>query len=108
MTRKDTLRAGTELLVIAPAKLRHHDGTMHRDFVGPIGNSNTPVTISFSTGDPLTGPGGAMALNNFRHDAGPTPVLEAGGLLTFNVGADLRVINNQANDLFSAVTVNYQ
>ena len=75
------------------------------------GNSSTPVTITFSTGDALAGPGSAMTLNNFQHDAGPTPALDGGGSLTFNVGADLRVKNNQVSGLYSGsytVSVNYQ
>ena len=75
------------------------------------GIEGTPVTISFSTGDRLTGPGRAMRLNNFQHDAGTTPLLDNTGSLTFNVGADLRVRRNQASGLYSGsytITVNYQ
>ncbi len=75
------------------------------------GNSNTPVTISFSSGDSLTGPGSAMTLNNFQHDAGATPVLDGGGWLTFNVGADLRIKNNQVSGNYTGsytISVNYQ
>lgn len=75
------------------------------------GNSATPVTISFSTGDSLTGPGSTMTLDNFQHDAGASPVLDGVGSLVFNVGADLRVKNNQASGLYTGnftVSVNYQ
>ena len=46
-----------------------------------------------------------------RHGAGVTPTLDSGGSLTFNVGADLRVKNNQAIGPYSSsytITVNYQ
>ena len=75
------------------------------------GNSVTPVTISFSSGSSLTGPGSAMTLDSFQHDAGATPVLDAVGELVFNVGANLRIKNNQASGLYTGsftVSVNYQ
>lgn len=73
------------------------------------GDASTAVTISFTDGS-LTGPGTAMTLNNFTHDAGGTPTTDGTGDLTFNVGADLVVNASQASGAYSGtyvVTVNY-
>lgn len=73
------------------------------------GDASTAVTISF-TGGSLTGPGTAMTLSNFTHDAGGSPALDGTGNLTFNVGADLGVNLSQASGAYSGtytVTVNY-
>ena len=35
--------------------------------------------ISFSSSDTLTGPGTAMALGNFAHDAGGSPAFDGAG-----------------------------
>lgn len=73
------------------------------------GDASTAVTISFTNGS-LTGPGDAMTLNNFTHDAGGTPSTDGTGDLTFNVGADLVVNAAQASGAYSGtytVTVNY-
>ena len=73
------------------------------------GDASTAVTISFTNGS-LTGPGTAMTLNNFTHDAGGSPTTNGTGDLTFNVGADLVVGANQTAGAYSGtytVTVNY-
>ncbi|MGF1593488.1 MAG: DUF4402 domain-containing protein [Kiloniellaceae bacterium] len=73
------------------------------------GDASTAVTIGFTAGS-LTGPGAAMTLNNFTHDAGGTPALDGTGDLTFNVGADLVVNAAQVSGSYSGtytVTVNY-
>lgn len=73
------------------------------------GDATTAVTISFTAGS-LTGPGTAMNLNNFAHDAGGTPTTDGTGDLTFNVGGDLVVNATQASGAYSGtytVTVNY-
>jgi hypothetical protein len=73
------------------------------------GDASTAVTISFTAGS-LTGPGTAMTLNNFTHDAGGSPATDGTGDLTFNVGADLAVNASQASGAYSGtytVTVNY-
>ncbi len=73
------------------------------------GDTSTAVTISFTAGS-LTGPGTAMTLNNFTHDAGGTPTTDGAGDLTFNVGGDLVVNAAQASGAYSGtytVTVNY-
>ena len=73
------------------------------------GDASTAVTISFTAGS-LTGPGTAMTLNNFTHDAGGSPTTDGTGDLTFNVGGDLVVNAAQASGAYSGtytVTVNY-
>lgn len=73
------------------------------------GDASTAVTVSFTDGS-LTGPGTAMTLNNFTHDAGGSPATDGSGDLTFNVGADLVVNAAQASGSYSGtytVTVNY-
>ena len=73
------------------------------------GDASTAVTISFTNGS-LTGPGAAMTLDNFTHDAGGSPTTDGSGDLTFNVGADLGVNGSQVSGAYSGtytVTVNY-
>ncbi len=72
-------------------------------------DASTAVTISFTDGT-LTGPGTAMALNNFTHNAGGTPTTDGSGSLVFNVGGDMVVNATQASGAYSGtytVTVNY-
>lgn len=74
------------------------------------GTASTAVTISFSSGDVLTGPGTDMALGNFSHDAGGSPAFDGTGNLSFNVGADLTVNATQAAGTYNGtytVTVDY-
>jgi len=74
------------------------------------GYPNTAVTIAFSSGNIVSGPGAAMPLESFTHDAGVSPSLNGGGNLTFVVGATLAVNANQATGSYSgtySVTVNY-
>lgn len=74
------------------------------------GSASEAVTISFSSGDTLTGPGTAMALGNFSHDAGGTPAFDGSGDLNFDVGADLTVNAAQAAGTYNGtytVTVDY-
>jgi len=73
------------------------------------GDASTAVSISFTNGS-LTGPGTAMTLNNFTHDAGGSPTTDGSGDLTFNVGADLVVGASQVAGAYTGtytVTVNY-
>jgi Mat/Ecp fimbriae major subunit len=74
------------------------------------GTNNCVVTISFVAGS-LTGPGTAMQIQNFTTNAGASPTLNpAGGVLTFNVGADLVVNSGQLGGSYSGaytVTVIY-
>ncbi len=74
------------------------------------GASSRAVTISFSAGDTLVGPGPAMALGTYTHDAGGAPTLDALGALSFNVGATLTVGDGQTDGNYTGtytVTVNY-
>ena len=74
------------------------------------GTASQAVTITFSSGDTLTGPGTAMPLGSFTTDAGGSPSLSAGGTLTFNVGATLTVGASQTGGAYTgtySVSVNY-
>lgn len=65
------------------------------------GDANTAVTISFSSGDSLSGAGSAMAVGSFTHDAGMTPAFDSGGNISFHVGAALTVNSAQATGGYS-------
>jgi hypothetical protein len=61
----------------------------------------------------LTGPGPAMNVNGFNHNAGATPVIGVGGTSTLNIGAVLSVAGSAtqtAGDYSGTydVTVDYQ
>ncbi len=74
------------------------------------GNPNTAVSLSFQNSF-LTGAGSSMNINNFTHNAGASPQMNALGALIFHVGADLEINDNQAAGQYSGtyqVTVNYQ
>lgn len=74
------------------------------------GTPNTAVSISFQDGV-LSGNGNVMNITNLTHDAGTTPALNASGLITFNVGADLQINENQPTGLYTGtyqVTIDYQ
>jgi len=74
------------------------------------GDKNTAAFITFSASTTLSGPGVSMTLNNFQHDQGATPVFNAQGKMTFNVGADLIVNSSQVSGSYSGtylVTVDY-
>jgi Mat/Ecp fimbriae major subunit len=74
-----------------------------------LGTTSQPAVITFSSGDTLTGPGTAMALDTFTTDAGGSPVFTAGSL-TFDVGATLHVGASQTAGSYIGtytVTVNY-
>lgn len=75
------------------------------------GTASAAVTISFSSGDTLTGPGTAMALGNFAHNAGGSPAFDGTGNLALIVGADLTVGASQTAGTYSGtytLTVDYQ
>jgi hypothetical protein len=55
------------------------------------GSPSAGVSISFSTGDTITGPGAAMPLGNFTTNAGGSPGFDGSGDLSFNVGASLTI-----------------
>ena len=72
------------------------------------GDPGAPVSLSFASGS-LTGPGTAMALDGFTHNAGAA--FDGAGALSFNVGASLTVGANQISGDYAGtytVTVNYQ
>lgn len=74
------------------------------------GEKNSAITISFSSGDFLSGSGANMPLGNFTHDAGFTPTLAGNGRLIFSVGADLTINAGQTSGVYSGtytVTVDY-
>ena len=74
-------------------------GPAGRSLMGPsrpgafaiVGPPNSAVVISFSTRDKVTGPGPAMPLGAFTHNAGPSPTLNGAGSLTLGVGASVTV-----------------
>jgi len=73
-----------------------------------LGTAGQPAVITFSSGDTLTGPGTAMALDTYTTDAAAT--FGAGNTLTFNVGATLHVGSPQTAGAYSGIytiTVNY-
>lgn len=75
------------------------------------GTALSAVTISFSTGDTLTGPGTAMALDSFTTDAGGSPAFDGAGDLNFDVGADLTINAAQTAGTYNGTytaTVDYQ
>lgn len=86
-------------------------GTAAAGAFSATGTPSAAVTISFSSGDTLTGPGTAMALGNFVHDAGATPAFDGTGNLALNVGADLTVNAAQTAGAYAGtytLTVDYQ
>ena len=75
------------------------------------GDRNSAVTISFSSGDFLSGPGANISLGNFVHDAGATPTIGNNQQLNFNVGATLTINPAQLGGDYSgtySVFVDYQ
>jgi hypothetical protein len=56
-----------------------------------LGPPNAAVVISFSTDGKVIGPGPAMLLGAFTHNAGPSPSLGSAGSLTLAVGATVTV-----------------
>lgn len=75
------------------------------------GTPSAAVTISYSAGDTLTGPGAAMPLGTFVHNAGGSPAFSGAGALAFNVGANLTVGAAQTGGSYTGtytLTVDYQ
>ncbi len=86
-------------------------GTAAAGAFSATGSPSAAVTISFSSGDTLTGPGTAMGIGTFVTDAGGSPAFDGTGNLAFNVGADLTVGASQAPGAYSGtytLTVDYQ
>lgn len=85
-------------------------GTLQAASFNVTGEGTSTYSISFSSGDTLTGPGTAMSINTFTNDAGATPAL-TGGTDSFNMGATLNVGASQTAGSYSGsftVTVDYQ
>lgn len=85
-------------------------GTPAAGVFDATGLASTAVTISFSSGDTLTGPGTAMPIGSFTHNAGGSPAFSGLGALSFNVGAALTVGAAQTVGAYTGtytVTVDY-
>lgn len=96
---------------ISAANTSTFSGTAAAGAFSATGGANAAVSISFSTGDTLTGPGTAMPLGTFTTDAGGSPAFDGSGDLAFNVGADLTINAAQTAGAYSGtytLTVNYQ
>lgn len=65
------------------------------------GDANAAASISFSSGDTLTGVGTAMPLGIFTHNAGMTPAFNGSGNISFSVGATLTVNTGQVASAYS-------
>lgn len=97
--------------VISSANGSIFSGTPESASFSAQGDKNAAASISFSVGDVLTGPGAAMPLGNFTHNAGVTPAFTSNKKLDFKVGATLTINPNQASGTYSGiftVTVDYQ
>lgn len=96
---------------ISAANASTFSGTTAAGGFSVTGTPSAAVTISFSSGDSLTGPGAAMALGTFTTDAGGTPAFDGSGDLAFNVGANLGVNAAQVGGSYAGtytLTVDYQ
>lgn len=85
-------------------------GTAAAGAFSATGTPSAAVTISFSTGDVLTGPGPDIPLGTFTHDAGGSPAFDGTGNLALNVGAALTVGASQTAGAYSGtytLTVDY-
>lgn len=76
-------------------------GTASASNFSAVGDPNTAVTISFSSGDTLDGSGAAMPLGAFATNAGFTPAIDGSGNISFDVGATLTVNPNQVQGYYS-------
>jgi hypothetical protein len=92
-----------------PATYSFHGSSRPGQFT-VTGTPNAAVAISFSSGDAVTGPGPAIALGSFTHNAGPAPALNSAGTLSLAVGATMAVGAAQPYGSYAGsytVTVNY-
>lgn len=74
------------------------------------GDKNAAVFISFSSGNTLTGAGTPMQLTNFTTNAGSSPAFDAGGRISFRVGASLSINPAQSQGNYSGsyvITLDY-
>jgi hypothetical protein len=93
-------------------------GPASYSFAGPskpgiftvTGTPNAAVAISFSSGDIVTGPGPAMLIGSFTHNAGRAPTFSGAGSLDLAVGATVTIGAGQPAGSYSGsytVVVNY-
>jgi hypothetical protein len=74
------------------------------------GAPNEAVTISVSANDPVTGPGPALQLGRFTHNAGRAPMLSGDGSLTLAVATTVKTGASQPHGAYAgnySVIVNY-
>ena len=72
-----------------------------------VGTPDANITISFQNGS-LSGPGQIMTIQNFQHNGGVS--FDNLGVITFNVGADLVIPENQTAGSYSGnyvISVDY-
>lgn len=74
------------------------------------GTPNSSVSVSFSTGDMLSGPGADMPIGNFETNRGTSFTINGSGRRDFRMGATLFPAAGQLGGVYSGtytVTVNY-
>ncbi len=74
------------------------------------GAPNEAITISVSANDPVTGPGPALQLGRFTHNAGRAPMLSSDGSLTLAVATTVKPGASQPHGAYAgsySVIVNY-
>jgi|SRR5713101_5983070 len=82
----------------------------HPGVVTLTGAPNEAVSISVSANDSVTGPGPALELGGFTHNAGRTPMLSSAGGLTLAVGTTVAMGASQPHGAYAGsytVIVNY-
>lgn len=99
----------TDTVSVSGTTSQNGDGVQSADFLVQ-GAKNEALTISFQEAV-LSGPGEAILLKNFVHDAGASPSFDSSGILSFKVGADIEINANQLVGYYSGlyqVLINYQ
>lgn len=120
LQERDSLGFGTiiidtlgDTITLSPAgtisaqNMSMFSGTVTAGHIRATGDKNTAVSITFSSGDVLSGPGASMPLGNFTHDAGSSPAFDGRGKLEFNIGASLTVNPGQIDGNYSGTYVVY-
>ena len=90
--------------------LNHKPGTQQQGLFTIGGQANTPVTISFPPSVTISNGSSTMTVDNFVHNAGPTPLIGGGGETTLRAGATLNVGNSQPKGVYTGtytLIVNY-
>lgn len=101
---------GTDGTLSLSNTLNNHVGTARTARFTTSGTPNTNLTISFQNGV-LTGDGTPIVISNLIHNAGNNPAFDQAGLLTFDVGGQLMVNENQASGIYTGsynLVINYQ